>query len=127
MLKNILKLGKNCIIEAKTSHLLSTSIIKNSQMSTNVQDNKSKRIVWIDLEMSGLNIDIDHILEIASIVTDENLNIIAEGPNIIIKQDDKVLDGMDDWCKKTHGSKIQSYLKGIFLKSNIQYELKKLV
>lgn len=64
---------------------------------------KSKRLVWIDLEMTGLDPETDHIIEIASLVTDGDLNIIAEGPEIVIHQPEEVLAGMNEWCVKQHG------------------------
>ena len=60
-------------------------------------------LVWMDLEMTGLDPNMDTILEIATIITDGQLNIVAEGPNIVIHQPDSVLDGMGDWCKQHHG------------------------
>lgn len=60
-------------------------------------------LVWIDLEMTGLHPNTDHILEIATIVTDSQLNIIAQGPVLAIKQSKQLLDQMDEWCTKTHG------------------------
>jgi oligoribonuclease len=60
-------------------------------------------LVWIDLEMSGLDPDNDVILEIASIVTGPRLDIVAEGPNLVIHQPDEVLEGMDDWNTHHHG------------------------
>ncbi len=60
-------------------------------------------LVWIDLEMTGLHPNTDHILEIATIVTDSQLNIIAQGPVLAIKQSKQWLDQMDEWCTKTHG------------------------
>ncbi len=60
-------------------------------------------IVWVDLEMSGLNIDKEHILEMACLITDQDLNIVAEGPELIIHQSEEVLAGMDEWCTKHHG------------------------
>ncbi|XP_016397402.1 small fragment nuclease [Sinocyclocheilus rhinocerous] len=63
----------------------------------------AQRMVWVDLEMTGLDIEKDRIIEMACIVTDSDLNIIAEGPNLIINQPDELLDGMSDWCKKHHG------------------------
>lgn len=63
----------------------------------------AKRIVWVDLEMSGLNIETDKILEIACLVTDKQLNIIATGPNLIIHQPEDVLDNMNEWCTNQHG------------------------
>jgi oligoribonuclease len=60
-------------------------------------------LVWIDLEMTGLNPEADHIIEIATIVTDAQLNVIAEGPVVAIHQPETVLAGMDDWNSRTHG------------------------
>ena len=65
-------------------------------------DQKNNLLVWIDLEMTGLNYHHDTILEIASIITDTNLNIIAHGPNLIIHQPDEILQRMDPWCIETH-------------------------
>jgi oligoribonuclease len=64
---------------------------------------KPDNLVWIDLEMTGLNPDVDHIIEIATIVTDAQLNLVAEGPVIAIHQPEPVLAGMDDWNRRTHG------------------------
>ena len=61
-------------------------------------------LIWIDLEMTGLDPDKEKIIEIATLITDSNLNIIAEGPNLIISQLDVLLNGMDDWNQKQHGS-----------------------
>uniref|UniRef100_A0A8C7YHT9 Oligoribonuclease, mitochondrial n=1 Tax=Oryzias sinensis TaxID=183150 RepID=A0A8C7YHT9_9TELE len=63
----------------------------------------SHRMVWVDLEMTGLDIEKDQIIEMACIITDSDLNILVEGPNLIIKQPDKLLDEMSDWCKEHHG------------------------
>jgi len=60
-------------------------------------------LVWIDLEMTGLSPDLDHIIEMATIVTDADLNVIAEGPVIAIHQPEPVLAGMDEWNRRTHG------------------------
>lgn len=60
-------------------------------------------LIWIDLEMTGLDSDKDVIIEIATIVTDAHLNIVAEGPVLAIHQSDAVMKSMDDWNIKTHG------------------------
>lgn len=57
----------------------------------------------MDLEMTGLDPELHKVLEIATIVTDEQLNVIAEGPVFAIHQSDDILDNMDEWCIKTHG------------------------
>ena len=59
-------------------------------------------LVWIDLEMTGLNTDTDRIIEIATIVTDADLNIVAQGPVLAVHQSDAVLAGMDEWNTRTH-------------------------
>jgi oligoribonuclease len=64
---------------------------------------KNDRLVWVDMEMSGLLPETDRILEIAMIVTDGDLNIVAEGPVLVVYQEDAVLDRMDAWNKGTHG------------------------
>nr|XP_020477389.1 oligoribonuclease, mitochondrial [Monopterus albus] len=63
----------------------------------------SQRMVWVDLEMTGLDIEKDQIIEMACIITDSDLNVLAEGPNLIINQPDEVLEGMSEWCKAHHG------------------------
>ena len=59
-------------------------------------------LVWMDIEMSGLDPEVNTILEIATVITDYNLEIISEGPVIAVKQPDNVLDSMDDWNSKHH-------------------------
>lgn len=60
-------------------------------------------LIWIDLEMTGLDPDNDLIIEIATIVTDSQLNILAEGPIIAVHQSDEALAAMDEWNTKQHG------------------------
>ena len=74
-----------------------------SQIMTTPSQINSSNLIWIDLEMTGLNPATDRIIEIATIVTDSNLNILAEGPVIAIHQSDELLALMDDWNKNTHG------------------------
>jgi len=64
----------------------------------------SDYLIWIDLEMTGLKPNVDVIIEMATIVTDSELRRVAEGPVIAIHQPDSVLDGMDEWNKRTHGA-----------------------
>ncbi len=60
------------------------------------------RLLWVDMEMSGLNPDADRVLELAVVVTDSGLNVVAEAPVIVIHQEDSVLDRMDTWNRSTH-------------------------
>lgn len=60
-------------------------------------------LVWVDMEMTGLDPDNDRIIEVAVVVTDSELNVLAEGPVFAIHQADEVLDKMDAWNKGTHG------------------------
>jgi oligoribonuclease len=60
-------------------------------------------LVWLDMEMTGLDPDRDRIIEIALVVTDAALNTVAEAPGLAVHQADAVLAGMDDWNKSTHG------------------------
>jgi oligoribonuclease len=66
-------------------------------------DTPEQRLIWIDLEMTGLKPDTDRILEIATLVTDVHLNILAEGPVLAVSQPGDLLDGMDEWCRSQHG------------------------
>jgi len=68
----------------------------------NAPDNS--RLIWIDLEMTGLDTVNDRIIEIATVVTDKNLEILAEGPVLAIHQPDAVLNAMDDWNRRQHAS-----------------------
>ena len=60
-------------------------------------------LIWIDLEMTGLDPENDRIIEIATLVTDPNLNLIAEGPIIAVHQSESMMNSMDDWNQKHHG------------------------
>ena len=65
--------------------------------------NPNDNLIWLDMEMTGLFPDSDRIIELAAVVTDADLNVIAESPVIVVHQADAVLDGMDAWNKGTHG------------------------
>jgi oligoribonuclease len=60
-------------------------------------------LIWIDLEMTGLMPDTDQIIEIATVLTDNDLNVVAEGPDLVIQQPEEVLGRMDDWNQRQHG------------------------
>lgn len=62
-----------------------------------------KTLIWLDMEMTGLEPDRDRIIEMAVVLTDESLEVIAESPVIAVHQPDSVLDAMDDWNRNTHG------------------------
>ncbi|HEY5995083.1 MAG TPA: oligoribonuclease [Gallionellaceae bacterium] len=60
-------------------------------------------LVWLDMEMTGLNPDTDRIIEVAMVITDANLETVAESPVVVVHQPDSILDAMDNWNKSTHG------------------------
>ncbi|MBS9404322.1 oligoribonuclease [Halomonas sp. TRM85114] len=73
-------------------------------MSANdTHDPRTNRLVWIDLEMTGLDPERERIIEVATLVTDNELNLIAEGPVLAVHQPEALLAAMDDWNLKTHG------------------------
>ena len=76
-----------------------------------------QNLIWIDLEMTGLNPLKDRIIEIATLVTDKDLMIIAEGPQLVIHQPQGVLDGMDEWNRTHHG---QSGLMARVVESSLE-------
>lgn len=67
------------------------------------KDPRDTNLIWIDLEMTGLDTASDYVIEIATIVTDENLNEISSGPELVIRQSRAVMDGMDEWNTRQHG------------------------
>ena len=77
-------------------------------------------LIWIDLEMTGLDPEKEKIIEIATLVTDSDLNVLAEGPNLIISQSKDILDAMDEWNQNQHGS---SGLIEEVIKSNITEQM----
>jgi len=67
-------------------------------------DDPNQRIVWVDCEMTGLDHNVDKLIEVAVIITDKDLNVLAEGPNLVISQPKDVMDGMNQWCIDHHGA-----------------------
>ncbi|WP_163576960.1 oligoribonuclease [Halomonas faecis] len=72
--------------------------------TSNEPDPRKQRLVWIDLEMTGLDPERERIIEVATLITDDDLNLVAEGPIIAVHQPDTLLESMDEWCTKTHGA-----------------------
>jgi oligoribonuclease len=60
-------------------------------------------LIWLDMEMTGLDPDREHVLEIATLVTNTELEVLAEGPDLVVHQPDAILDGMGEWCREHHG------------------------
>jgi len=69
-----------------------------------VSERDPTRLIWVDLEMTGLKPDTDHIIEIATVVTDKDLNTLDEGPVLAIHQSDATLDAMDEWNRRQHAA-----------------------
>jgi oligoribonuclease len=80
----------------------SMSSTTHQQTVTRSNDRKEDRLIWIDMEMSGLNPETDVVLEIATIVTDAELNVIETGPSLVVNQPASLFDKMDDWNKEHH-------------------------
>src|SRR5690554_4877361 len=72
-------------------------------MTTSNPDSSESRLIWIDLEMTGLDTRRDSILEIATVVTDSQLQVLAEGPVFAIGHDASTLEAMDEWNRNQHG------------------------
>ena len=72
-------------------------------MQANYMAQDANNLVWLDMEMTGLDPDNDRVIELAMIVTDSNLDTLAESPVWVVHQPDAVLDAMDDWNQSTHG------------------------
>ncbi|TDR50861.1 oligoribonuclease [Halomonas ventosae] len=75
-----------------------------SDTSSDTRDPRRQRLVWIDLEMTGLDPNRERIIEVATLVTDSELNVVAEGPVIAVHQPDALLAAMDEWNTRTHGA-----------------------
>jgi oligoribonuclease len=76
----------------------------NNSISNSINNQiNDARFVWVDLEMTGLDPSQEVILEIAVLITDNQMNVIAEGPRLVISQPESILEEMNDWCKEHHG------------------------
>jgi oligoribonuclease len=72
-------------------------------MSASTPSRPASNLIWIDLEMTGLDTTTDEIIEIATVVTDKHLNEVAEGPVLVVHQARSIMDNMDSWNTKQHG------------------------
>ncbi|KAJ0989141.1 hypothetical protein J5N97_007497 [Dioscorea zingiberensis] len=86
-----------------------STLIKGESSQGDLSSYSSSRghrlpLVWIDLEMTGLNVEVDRILEIACVITDGNLNKLVEGPDLVIRQTEECLDNMGEWCQEHHAA-----------------------
>jgi oligoribonuclease len=82
--------------------IMSQANENDTQTPVSIRPNEFN-LIWVDMEMTGLNPDADRIIEVAVVVTDSDLNVLEEGPVLAIHQSDEILDGMDAWNKGTHG------------------------
>ena len=78
------------------------AILMEIMMDASSNNTNNNNLIWLDMEMSGLLPDSDRILELATVVTDAELNVLGESPVLVIYQSDAVLDGMDAWNQSTH-------------------------
>jgi len=86
------------------SHEFAVKLKLLSIVVEKIMADTEKNLIWIDLEMTGLSPERDVIIEIATIVTDSELNVLAEGPVSAIKQPKSLMDGMDEWNTNQHGN-----------------------
>ncbi|KAL1208869.1 Oligoribonuclease [Cardamine amara subsp. amara] len=90
---------------SSSSSSSSSTAIQEERVNGSVEIGEYKQpLVWIDLEMTGLNVEVDRILEIACIITDGNLTKSVEGPDIVIHQTKDCMDKMNEWCQTHHGA-----------------------
>ncbi|XP_011172675.1 probable oligoribonuclease [Solenopsis invicta] len=85
-----------------TRRCLNNDRVISASVDTRKESRNENHIVWLDMEMTGLEVETCHILEVACFVTDEHLELASDYLNIVIYQSDKVLQNMSDWCKLQH-------------------------
>ena len=85
------------------NHTMSKNQNKPGKRDKKDKQDKPGNLIWLDLEMTGLDPARDRIIEIATLITDSNLHILAEGPVLAVRQSDEVLAAMDEWNRRTHG------------------------
>ena len=90
-------------ILTKSRQLLLTAHCSLLTFTPKKMSQNQNHLVWLDMEMSGLDPEVCRVLEVAVVITDKDLNTVAEGPVLVIHQSDAVLDAMDEWNKNTHG------------------------
>ncbi len=73
-----------------------------AKLGRRIMAQNQNHLIWLDMEMTGLYPENNHIIEVAIVITDSELNTVAEGPSLAVHQSDSVLDAMDDWNKSTH-------------------------
>lgn len=100
--------GKMCCKTVCNLNSILTILWAQSNQLYNIESrkmaDKKTNLIWLDLEMTGLNTAVDRILEIATIVTDTALNVVAVGPELVISQPEKVILQMDEWCTTQHNA-----------------------
>jgi len=79
-------------------------VLSSSAQEIVIMGNYSENLIWMDLEMTGLDPESERILEIATIITDSNLTIVAEGPVLTVKQSETLLENMDEWNTQHHSN-----------------------
>lgn len=95
--------GKNKKKSERSGDIILSKDENSSQQNLKVVSDEYKLpLVWIDLEMTGLNVEVDRILEIACVITDGNLTKSIEGPDLVIHQSKECLDKMGEWCQSHH-------------------------
>ncbi|XP_029037895.1 oligoribonuclease-like isoform X1 [Osmia bicornis bicornis] len=108
-----LKWSKNCF------QLLPSRCFQNSNINVPNMKTNNDHICWLDMEMTGLDVHTDHVLEVACLITDKNLKVISTDLNIVIHQPDEVLENMNDWCLLNHKKYYHYFQTGLINESRL--------